>query len=157
MLKKLGFFLLGSIVGCIITRITINRKPKTASKDVEKWKRFYYIYDRWLELRQKNVLLSEWLLRKGYKRVAIYGARELGVRLFQELKNTGVGIAYIIDRDPENSLCKDRPVFKPNEALKAVDAIIITAIYYAEEIKEELCDKVSCDIVSLEELVFNSI
>lgn len=156
MLKNIGFILLGGIVGCIITSITINKKPGKASNELAKWKLFYYVYDRWLELRQKNILLSSWLLRRGYNKIAIYGGRELGARLFQELQNTEINVAYVIDKNPENSLCKDISIVRPNEKMGEVDAIVITAIYYAEEIKQELGSKVSCDIVSLEELVFNS-
>ena len=45
---------------------------------------------------------------------------------------------------------------QPEEVLKDVDAIIVTPIFYFEEIKRKLSAKVRCPIISLEDIINNA-
>ena len=147
---------LGILLGIVFATITIHKKPGFNIDNIEKWKRFYYLYDRWLRLKQQNKNLSTYLKRKGYCTIAIYGGRELALRLIDELQGTEIEILYLVDRNKQNCLCKGKERYLPYETLPKVDAIVVTAVYYFEEIQANLKPKVECDIVSLEDIV-NSI
>jgi hypothetical protein len=78
--------------------------------------------------------------------------KELGELLYHELENSQIEVSYAIDRNVKASGI-DVPVLKPENVTDDVDLIIVTAIYYFDEIKRELCNKVSCPIISLEDVI----
>ena len=118
-----------------------------------KFLRFYYLLVHWLELKQKGIGLAESLESKGIHEVAVYGMKELGELLCRELEGTSVKVAYVIDKDP-SGIYTEYPIFKPDDELCEVDAIIVTAVAYYDEIKEMLSEKVSYPVCSLEDIVF---
>ena len=115
--------------------------------------RYYSMLIHWLEIRQENRSLVEYFEKNGYKKVAIYGMKEFGERLFDELKGTSVEVAYTIDRNADEIYC-EVPVRKPNDNLDKVDAMIVTAVISYDSIKEDLSKKVDCPIINLEDIVF---
>jgi hypothetical protein len=117
-----------------------------------KMQQFYEVLVRWVDNRQKNKTISEELSNRGYGKVAIYGMKELGELLYHELENSQIEVSYAIDRNVKASGI-DVPVLKPENVTDDVDLIIVTAIYYFDEIKRELCNKVSCPIISLEDVI----
>lgn len=44
--------------------------------------------------------------------------------------------------------------FFPEDKLDVVSAVIVTAVYYFDEIKEEMEKKISCPILSLEDILY---
>lgn len=133
----------------------IYEEPKNHSdKDkIRKLSEFYNCLVQWISLKEKGITAGNFMRKKGYQTAAIYGMKELGELLYQEMKNSGVCVAYIIDQFPE-SIFIDVPVLKPEKPLLPVDVIIVTAIHYFEEIKEELKSKTDCEICSLEDVLF---
>ena len=47
-------------------------------------------------------------------------------------------------------------VLKPDDTLPDVDAIIVTAFFFFDEIEQELEDKIDCPIISIEDVVYGS-
>ena len=78
--------------------------------------------------------------------------KELGERLYDELSGTDIEVSYIIDRDAD-SICADVDVVSPDETLKPVDLIVVTAIYYMDEIEELLWGRANCPVISIEEIL----
>ena len=91
--------------------------------------------------------------RNGYRTVAVYGMKELGELLYEELRNADVRVEYVVDQFRE-PIFIDVPVLKPDEPLPPVDVVIVTAVHYFEEIRESLKDKIDCPIWSLEDVLF---
>ena len=114
---------------------------------------FYNLLVEWLELKQRGVNLKEFFEFNGYKTVAVYGMKELGERLVDELKDTEIEVKYVIDRD-KDSVVTDLPKYTPDEALPEVDVMVVTAVYYYSDIAEEMEEKVPFHIVSLEDVVY---
>lgn len=114
---------------------------------------FYDILIRWMELRQEEKVLSGWFKRNGYKRIAVYGMRELGVLVYNELLLEKLDVICAIDRNCE-SLNLDIAVIKPGDDLPDIDVIIVTAPHYYEQIKNELENITRADIVSVEDIIF---
>lgn len=121
-------------------------------REVEKFKANYFLLDKWMFLREKNKNVSEYIKLKGYGRIAIYGFSAIGKHLYVELQGKGIDIKYILDQDKtikfENVEIADIKEIKDD-----IDAIIVTAVFYYDEIRKNLCSKVNCPIISLEEII----
>ncbi len=127
-------------------------KAKQADESL-KQSEFYSVLTRWIEIHNAGKQISECLLSKGFRRVAIYGMKELGVLLLDELRNGGIDVDYGIDRDADLIYVKTKMV-TPNEELEPVDAVIVTAIHYYSQIKKDLQTKLDCPIESLLDILY---
>ncbi len=110
------------------------------------------LFDEWFEKKQKGKQLESYFLQNNIHTVAIYGMSYLGQRLNDELKNSCVTVKYVIDKNAKDTV-SDVHIITPQDEMKPVDAIIITATYYYDEIRKLLSDKVECKIISLEDII----
>ena len=113
----------------------------------------YMAFDQWLRIRQEGKTLIEYFKRNDYKTVAIYGMKELGEHLYDELNGSDITVRYAIDKNAD-SIYADVDVVTPDDELEPVDVIVVTAIYYFDEIEENLSGKVDCPIISLEDILY---
>lgn len=160
MKKKLGSIvstfagmMVGAVAGGIAAEAHSLKQIKEMTEGAAKVHMLYMAYDQWLRVRQGGKTLVEYFEKQGYKTVAIYGMKELGERLYDELQGSDIMVEYIIDKNAD-AIYADVDVITPEEELKAVDVIVVTAIYYFDEIEEMLSDKVDYPIVSLEDILF---
>lgn len=156
-MKKTLSTLLGMVAGATAGGIAANRasvkKIKKMNETGSKVHELYMAFDQWLQIRQEGKTLVEYFTKNGYKTVAVYGMKELGERLVDELKGSEVTVSYAIDKNAD-SIYADVDVVTPDEELAEVDVIAVTAITYFDEIEEMLCEKVDCPIVSLEDILY---
>lgn len=127
----------------------IQKKQKLANKHLAIMK----VYDEWLGVRQDGKSLVQYFEKQGYKNIAIYGMSFLGERLVKELQDSDVKVQYGIDKNAEN-IYSSVEVMNLSEDLPKVDAIVVTAVFFFDEIEEELEDMVDCPIISLEDIVY---
>ncbi len=113
----------------------------------------FLMMNQWVKVKQKGKNLSEYFKKNGYQKIAIYGMSYAGETLVDELKNTGIEVAYGIDRNAD-ALYSDVEVRSLEEELGEVDAVVVTAITFFDEIEEKLSTKLSCPIVSLEDVLY---
>lgn len=153
LLLYIGIGALGAFAGaCGISKIW-KEELAVARQISYKHLRMFKVLNLWMELKQKGDLVGNYLYGYGYKRIAIYGMHYLGERLFLELRDTPVEIAYGIDK---NTIMIDGlTVLNSNDQLETVDMIIVTAITYFDEIKQALEKKIKCPIVSLEDILYD--
>lgn len=122
----------------------------------EKYKKFYSMFCitySWLKLKNRGKDIGTYLKEKEYKQVAIYGMGHIGEYLYEELENAGIKVLYGIDRlalDYKHKL----PIYSIGQTLEYVDAIIITIIDDSWKIKEMVQEKMSCDVYTIEELLY---
>ena len=109
--------------------------------------------NQWVKVKQEGKNLSEYFEKQGYKKIAIYGMSYAGETLVNELENTSVQILYGIDKNAD-SIYANIDVFSIEDSLEEVDAVIVTAITFFDEIEEELSTKFSCPIISLENVLY---
>ena len=100
----------------------------------------------------ENKNLSEYFLKNGYKKIAIYGMGRAGNTLVNELRSTEITVVYGIDKRAD-SLYADIDIFSIDDNLSAVDAVVVTAVTYYDEIQEQLLERMSCPIISLEDII----
>ena len=143
----------GAAAGGIAARSVSSKKIKELLDGHAKVHELYMAFDQWLRIRQEGKTLVEYFERNEYKTVAIYGMKELGERLFDELEGSVIEVRYIIDKNAD-AIYADVDVITPEDDLEPVDVIVVTALYYFDEIEEMLSDKVDYPIVSLEDILY---
>lgn len=116
-----------------------------------KYEQYYYLLNKWIELKQKNINIAQYFKEKNYRDIAIYGMGKIGVHLLEELKGADINVKYIIDQknNPLN-LVINKSINKKIEA----DVVIITPIFAYDSIKNQFENYCSCPIVSIEEVIF---
>ncbi len=134
----------------------------TMNKKINKWKELnrkndaiLRMYSRWLGLKQDGKNLSEYFNEHGYHKIAIYGMHYLGDSLCSELKNTDIEIKYAIDRRAEK-ISTNLDIYVPGENLvflDEVDAVVVTAFYFYDEIEDILSQYLDCPIISIEDVL----
>jgi len=144
---------MGAVAGGAAVRHVSVKKMDAMQEGGAKLHRLYMCFDQWLRLRQEGKNLAEYFKREGYHTVAIYGMKELGERLYDELEGTGIIVQYIIDKNADQ-IYADVEVKTPDEKLDQVDAIVVTAVYYFDEIEEMLSEKVDYPVISLEDILY---
>ena len=149
--------LIGAIAG-IATYVSIierkkNKKIYRLEEKQEKFDQFYEILIAWLHVIHDKGGIKEYFERNEYKTVAIYGMKELGECLYDELKAANIDVKYVIDKNTQ-LFYDDVKIITPSEKIEKVDVIIVTAVYYYEEIKKQLKENVNCPIVSLYDVVY---
>lgn len=145
--------LIGAVAGGGAAGTVSSKKIKDMSQRGAKVHQLYMAFDQWLRIRQEGKTLVEYFKRQDYKTVAIYGMKELGERLYDELEGSGITVRYIIDKNAD-SIYADVDVVAPDEKLDPVDVIVVTALYYFDEIEEMLSERVDCPIISLEDILY---
>lgn len=156
-ISKAVSVLVGSAAGAVAGGTAIGNMMGKKVKEKEKWFQkilsYYFIYNQWLSLHQQGKSLVEYFEKNGYKTVAIYGMKELGERLFDELKDSGITVKYIIDKNAD-AIYADVDVVTPDDDLEPVDVIVVTACYFFDAIDRQLGASVDYPVVSLEDIVY---
>ena len=121
-------------------------------KNVQKYRQFYKLLLCWIKKIQNQKSIIEYLQKQNLNKITVYGYGDVGKLLYNELINTNIVVTEILDKRDirtENNLV----IKKPQDGNRDVDAIIVTAIYYFDEIKKELCQLGYKNIISLQKLV----
>lgn len=110
----------------------------------------------WIENGIEKERIVNYFYQHGIFRISIYGMTEIGVLLYELLKDTDIVIAGGIDRS-RKILNLPFGIFKVNEFHEEVDAVIVTSIYYFSEIYDTLHKKIGdhIPIIGLDEILFD--
>ena len=156
-MKKATISVLSTLAGVAIGAETVGTMR---DKEIQKWKdsssRNLYLFKmmcQWVKVKQEGKNLADYLEKMGYKRIAIYGMSYAGETLLGELDGTKVQAVYGIDRDAEWIHTRIE-VVSMDEPLDEVDAVVVTAVTYFDEIKKNLSEKMDCPIISLEDILY---
>lgn len=144
--------LFGAAVGAGAVGKNVGEKKKKVQAMSDKHLALFIMMKKWVEIKQEGKNLSEYFERSGYKNIAIYGMSYAGETLVNELKDTETSVKYGIDRN-SGSIYADVDVMSMEDDLEEVDAIVVTAITFFDEIAEKLEEKVNCPIISLEDIL----
>jgi len=156
-MKKLTLSLL-SVLGGAATSAVAVRKVTGKATEVqrnmsEKHLALFLMMNQWVAVKQEGKNLADYFDKQGYKSIAIYGMSYVGERLFEELKGSNIQVQYGIDKNADN-IYMDVDIVTMEDELKPVDAIIVTPIFFFDEIEEELSKKTDCPIISLEDVLY---
>lgn len=155
-MKKSIISILSGIVGFVIGVGTVGVVKTDESikmkKLSDKHLALFLMMNQWVKVKQEDKNLVTYFEANGYHRIAIYGMSYAGEALVNELKGTDIEIAYGIDRNADG-LYADVDIVSVDEDLDNVDAVVVTAITFFDEIEEKLSTKLDCPIISLEEIL----
>ncbi len=144
----------GGVIGAVAMGKVMNRKVNGEHKLAEKHLGLMRVLDQWVAVKQEGKHLASYFEKNGYKKIAIYGMSYLGERLLNELKNSEIQVVYGIDRNAD-AIYSDIEVKTLEDELEPVDAIIVTAISFFDEIEYELENKVNCPVISIEDVLYD--
>ena len=114
----------------------------------------YLLMNQWVHVEQEGKNLASYLQELNIKKIAIYGINYMGQTLIDELKETNIQVVYGIDRNADIIMYADVDIFTPDMISDDVDAVVVTAVNYFDEIEEELSKKLNCRIISLEDMLY---
>lgn len=117
-----------------------------------KFRKMFFVYDAWLRLLEQDINISEYLLKRGIKSIAVYGDNQIGKRLYHVLKKEGICVKYFIDMNAEY-LEEEIPVYMPVAPLQNVDMVIISLVESIDSIKKTLSGLLDAKIYGITELI----
>lgn len=145
--------LAGAALGaCVVGKVSLDKTKKVQLMS-DKHLSLFLMMNQWVKVKQEGKSLDVYFETNGYKKIAIYGMSYAGETLVDELKNTGITVAYGIDKRAD-SLYADLDIVTMEDDLGDVDAIVVTAITFFDEIEEQLLEKIDCPILSLEDILY---
>lgn len=146
--------LLGGTVGGIIgTKRIMQKKLNVATDYSDKHLSLFLMMNQWVKVKQEGKNLASYFERNGFTRIAVYGMSYVGETLIEELKDTGVEVVYGIDKHADRIFSTVDVIFV-DDSFGEVDAVIVTAITFFDEIKDILSEKVDCPVISLEDVLY---
>lgn len=145
--------LTGAVIGAGTVGKLIGESLDHAKSMSDKHLALFLMMNQWVKVKQEGKNLSEYFEKNGYKKIAIYGMSYAGETLIDELKDSNITVAYAIDKNAD-SIYADVDVISIENNLKSVDAIVVTAITFFDEIEEKLSAKIDCPIISLEDILY---
>ncbi|MDE7331782.1 MAG: hypothetical protein K2O16_05995 [Lachnospiraceae bacterium] len=156
-MKKGMISVLSAVVGAAIGAGTVGKTvaggmDKTKSMS-DKHLALFLMMNQWVKVKQEGKNLAEYFKGNSYKKIAIYGMSYAGETLVDELRGTEVKVVYGIDKNAD-TIYSDVDVLSMEDDLAEVDAVVVTAITFFDEIKEKLLKKLDCPILSLEDILY---
>ena len=118
----------------------------------DKYLALFLMMNQWVKVKQDGKNLVSYFEKNGYKRIAIYGMSTAGKTLLDELNGTSIQVAYGIDKNADK-ICSEINILSMGDDLEPVDAVVVAAITFFDEIKEKLSEKVKYPIISLKDIL----
>lgn len=156
-MKKGVIAAVSTLIGAAAGAATIEKSKRNQLRSAwdmsTKHLALFQMMNQWVRVKQEGKNLSEYFESNGYKNIAVYGMSYAGETLLEELKDTDINVAYGIDQKAD-SIYADVDIFTTDDELQQVDAVVVTAITFFDEIEEKLLKKMDCPILSLEDILF---
>lgn len=142
----------GTGIGAYKVKQQKDEKIKKKQEESQKHLKMFLLMNQWVNLWQDGKSVKDYFIRNNYRRIAIYGMSYIGETLLNELKNSEISVAYGVDSKADD-LYADVEILKPEDELPEVDAVVVTAFYFYDEICEVLEDKFVCPILSIKDII----
>lgn len=156
-MKKGVIAAVSTVIGAVAGAVTIEKSKRNQLRSAwdmsTKHLALFQMMNQWVRIKQEGKNLSEYFKSNGYRNIAVYGMSYAGETLLEELKDTDINVAYGIDQKAD-SIYADVDIFTADDELQQVDAVVVTAITFFDEIEEKLLKKMDCPILSLEDILF---
>ena len=109
---------------------------KNKDQVINKYKKYYFLMCSWMEIPDEKI--SKFFSQNNIKTIGIYGIKDMGKHLYLQLKNSQVKVKYFVDQASYVQGIFDLPLYRPEDILEDVDAIIITPFTEFDSIKERI-------------------
>lgn len=145
--------LTGAAVSAIGVSKIIGDKANEWKKMSDKHLSLFLMMNQWVKVKQEGKSLVEYFEKEGFYEIAIYGMNYIGETLVGELQGSNVKVKYGIDKKAD-AIYAEFDVISPDDELGEVDAIVVTSITFFDELEVMLSKKVTCPILSLEDILY---
>lgn len=145
--------IVGGVIGIVGEKRRMESKLIAARAMSDKHLALFLMMNQWVKVKQEGKNLSSYFELRGYREIAIYGMSYAGETLSEELKGSAIKVKYGIDKKAED-IYADFEIVTPDEKLEDVDAIVVTSIKFFDEIEGQLSQRLSCPIISLEDILY---
>lgn len=108
------------------------------------------VLNDWLDYIYSGGKVEDFFQEHSYKKIMIYGNGYIGARLSQALRKTNIEVTAIMDRDGKTDT--EGAVIGIDTEIPDVDCIIITPVYFYDEILTVLASKTQVPMISVKEL-----
>lgn len=131
-----------------------NEKLGMMERKTRRLEQYFEVLKQLLYCRNHGANIPEYLRRCGFNRIAIYGYKNLGEILLDEIKDSDIIVKYIIDNKIKDQympiqMVKDSDIMMFSD----VDCIIVCALYDYYRIYRKWIDTTNIPILSLEFIV----
>ena len=156
-MKKAIISLVSAVAGVAVGTTIASKKMQNSNTQFQKLSdkhlALFLLMNQWVKVKQEGKNLASYFETNGYKKIAIYGMSYMGETLIDELKETDIEVAYGIDKNADG-IYADIDIVSAEDELQNVDAVVVTAITYFNEIEDMLKEKIDCPIISLEDVLY---
>lgn len=136
-----------------IAHETMGKEVVAREETLQKYIHFYRLMIRWLSAKQEGYKIASYLENRGIKNVAIYGYSDIGKLLYKELLKSSISITSVLDKRDISCSNINLQIQLPSKADTKVDAVLVTAVYYYDEIELELMRYGFKNILSLQKII----
>ena len=147
----------GGVTGALAGATAVSNKLTESNVRIQKMsdKHFslFLLMNQWVKVKQEGKNLASYFEANGYKKIAVYGMSYAGETLLNELKGSSIKVVYGIDKNADG-IYSEIDIVSVDDDLENVDAVVVTAITFFDEIEKILASKVDCPIVSLEDILY---
>lgn len=114
----------------------------------------FHLYDKWIQIKNSRKSLADYFKDNLINCVAIYGLGSIGKRLYEELTEEHIEVAYGIDQNAEKIHVDNLEIKKPDSKLPVVDAVIVTPWSFYE-IEKDIYQRMgrNIDIIFIEDII----
>lgn len=145
--------LFGMVLGISFSYKTFKTRIKRISIMSDKHLEMFLLMNRWLQNEHKGKKIADYLKEKGIHNVMIYGAGYIGRNLYEQLKLEEFEVKYLVDQN-KTVMVDGKRVKGLDDEIESADVVIVTAIYYFEELEEHLKEKFGCPVLSLADIIY---
>lgn len=126
--------------------LDVNRRDKNGE--------LYQFLFMLIHAQQRGLKVDAVLNKLNIKSIAIYGCDNLGKVLLNALAGSEIEVKYGIDRNPQTNYMEEQmEIYTLKDQLPLVDAIVVTAITFFDQIRDELSVLTDMRVISFEELI----
>ena len=97
-IKNISIAFVSISIGMVSMYSIMKKQLHLISEMSDKHLALFRMMAQWVKIKQEGKNISDYLLKEGYREVAVYGMSYAGERLVNELDNTDIHVKYGIDK-----------------------------------------------------------
>ena len=117
----------------------------TALQNADKFQEMFFLMNQWVLNLQDGKRVPDFFEERNIHKIAIYGMSYVGEALLKELSNSSIEVVVTCD-----SKTKEKLTGYDGQ----IDAIIVTSLYYYDEIRTQLESIVNYKILSIGDVIY---
>lgn len=110
------------------------------------------LFHDWLEFLYSGGSITQYFHRNGYKKILIYGNGYIGQRLFHALEQTDIEVVAVMDQTNSSDSLAEGILIGVDSRIPEIDCVVITPVFYYEEIRHMLQKKTQCPMIAVDTL-----